>query len=197
MRLTFRCKRKKEKYGETFMRALKDLQQPIMLSAYKKCIFLILRDLKIFEFNTLSHLMSNNKILEALKPNWLAMTATLREIQTIIIYCIQKFPLKWCMRDTPKLWSQSLTSDRIWLHLWTHWRSSQFLHQPIYFLTLGLFATALHPTSILALWSQNMKWLKGISVYDVSLNEWWILILSFVFFFVFFLSWQNSQVQVF
>ena len=184
MRLTYRCNRKKEKYGKTFMRALKDLQQPIMLSAYKKCIFLILRDLKIFEFNTLSHLMSNNKILEALKPNWLAMIATLREIQTIIIYCIQKFPLKWCMRDISKLWSQSLTSNRIWLHLWTHWRSGQFLHQPIYFLTLGLFATALQTSSILALWSQNKKWSKGISVYDVSLNEWRILIYSFVFFFV-------------
>ena len=35
MRLTFRCKRKKAKYGETFMRALKDLQQPIMLNAHK------------------------------------------------------------------------------------------------------------------------------------------------------------------
>ena len=67
MRLTFRCKRKKAKYGETFMRALKDLQQPIMLSAYKKCIFLILRDLKIFEFNTLSHLMTNKKNLGSLK----------------------------------------------------------------------------------------------------------------------------------
>ena len=64
-----KIKRKKEKYGETFLGVLEDLQQPIMLNAHKKCIFLILRDLKIFEFNTLSHLMSNKKILEALKPN--------------------------------------------------------------------------------------------------------------------------------
>ena len=138
--------------------------------------FLDIAGFENFRVQHIVTLMSKTEILEALKPNWLALTATLGEIQTIIIYCIQKFPLKWCLRDIPKLWSQSLTSHRIWLHLWTHWRSGQFLHQPIYFLTLGLFATALHHTSILALWSQNMKWLKGISVYDVSLNEWWILI---------------------
>ena len=124
MRLTFRCKRKKAKYGETFMRALKDLQQPIMLNAHKN-VFSWYCGIWKFSSSTHCHIWwPTKKILEALKPHWLAMTATLREVQTIIIYCIQKFPLKWCMRDIPKLWSQSLTSDRIWLHLLAQWSVS-------------------------------------------------------------------------